>query len=261
MNFSLNLYNELYKRTLILWDYKFNIFMQFFMMTLIFVGASFILGQGTFRPEQVTPMLLGYIVWFYARVVITTTSSDMLSEAQIGTLEQMYMSPASPTVLLLNRMIAILLTSTVIVIVPTVLLMAGLHISFPFHWEGLLILVLTLVGLFGFSLILCGAALVFKQIDALADLLQNVLLFLTGSLLPVTSFPAWLTVIAQTLPTTQGILVLRSVVLQGESLPAAWNNGSLIWLIIHSSLYLCAGCGIFMLCERYARKKGSLGQY
>ncbi len=261
MSFSLTLYNELYKRLLILWDYKFNIFMQFFMMILIFVGASFILGGGSFRPALVTPMLLGYVVWFYARIVITTTSSDILSEAQIGTLEQMYMSPTSPTILLFDRMIATLLTSTVIVVLPATLLIAILGIHFPFRWEGLVIFALTLVGLFGFSLMLCGTALVFKQIDSLADLFQNVLLFLTGSLLPITSFPSWLAIIAQTLPTTQGILVLRAVVLQGQSLPAAWNNGSLVWLIINSCLYLCVGIVVFRVCERYAKQKGSLGQY
>ncbi|HEU5228026.1 MAG TPA: ABC transporter permease [Ktedonobacteraceae bacterium] len=261
MSFSLILYNETRKRMLILWDYKSNILTQIFMMILIFVGATFLIGGGQFHPDQITSMLLGYIVWYYARLVITNTSSEMLAESQIGTLEQIYMSPAHPAWILLARMFVLLLTSTVIVILPTILIATPLGIHFPFRWEGLVIFAITLVGLFGFALALSGAALVFKQIDTLADLIQNVLLFLTGSLVPITHFPQWLFVFAQTLPITQGISVLRNVVLDGQPLSVAWNNGSLLWLLVNSLIYLCIGRFAYVFCERYAKKKGTLGQY
>ena len=54
--------------------------------------------------------------------------------------------------------------------------------------------------------------------------------------------------IAKTLPSTQGIIVLRRVILDGQSLVAVWQDGSLGWLILHSALYfvgglLILGCG------------------
>ena len=261
MNFSLILYNEARKRTLILWDYKSNAFMQIFMMILIFVGATFLVGGGQFRPDQITSILLGYTVWYYARIVILNISSQMIGEAQIGTLEQIYMSPAHPAWILLARMFVLLFTSTVIVIIPTILIVTPLGIHFPFRWQGLIVFAITLSGLFGLALALAGAALVFKQINTLADLLQNVLLFLTGSLLPITHFPQWLFVVAQALPLTQGIFILRNVVLQGQSLTSTMSNGSLLWLSINSSIYLVAGWFIYIICERQAKLKGSLGQY
>ncbi len=243
MNFSLILYNEARKRTLILWDYKSNMLMQIFMMILIFVGATFLVGGGQLRTDQITSILLGYIVWYYARIVITSISSQMLGEAQIGTLEQIYMSPAHPAWILFARLLVLLFTSTVIVIIPTILL------------------VTPLVGLFGLALALAGAALVFKQIGTLADLFQNVLLFLTGSLLPITHFPPWLFIFSQMLPITQGIALIRNVVLQGEPLSAAWNNGSLFWLAMNSLAYLILGWFTYIICERRAKLRGSLGQY
>lgn len=261
MSFSLILYNEIRKRWLITLDYKSNIFTQIFMMVLIFVGAVFLIGGGQFNPVQISSMLLGYIVWYYARLVITNTSSEMLGEAQIGTLEQIYMSPARPEWVLLARMLVMLFMTTMIVILPTLLLATPLGISFPFRWEALPIFALILVGLFGFSLALAGAALVFKQVDTLADLIQNVLLFLTGSLLPITHFPQWLLLFAQALPLTQGIFVIRNVVLEHQSLLNAWSNGSMFWLVLNSSIYLVIGCFLYGICERYARFKGSLGQY
>jgi ABC-2 type transport system permease protein len=261
MNFSLILYNEARKRSLIMWDYKSNTFIQIFMMILIFVGATFLVGGGQFRPSQIASILLGYIVWYYARMVVTNISSQMVGEAQIGTLEQMYMSPFHPTVILLARLLVLLTSSTFIVIIPAILLIAPLGIHFPFRWEGLVIFAITLVGLFGLALVLAGAALVFKQIGSVADLLQNVLLFLTGSLLPITQFPHWLSFFAQLLPITQGIALVRDVVLNGQSLASVWNNGSLFWLCMNSLVYLVVGWCMYFACERQAKMRGSLGQY
>src|SRR5438477_7673169 len=114
MSFSLMLFNETRKRLLITWDYRSNILTQIFMMILLFTGAVFLIGGGQFNPAAITSMLLGYIVWYYARLVITNTSSEMLGEAQIGTLEQIYMSPAHPAIILLARMFCLLVMSTLI---------------------------------------------------------------------------------------------------------------------------------------------------
>jgi ABC-2 type transport system permease protein len=253
--------NEAYKRLLILWDYKFNIAAQLLTLSLIFIGASYFLGGGHFDAAQLPTMMIGYMVYFYARIIILSTGTDLVSEASAGTLEQMYMSPVATEWLLLGRMLAQLISTTILALIPATSLILLLHISIPLHWESLPVLGLTLAGLFGFTLVLTGLGLVFKQIDSAVDLIQNLLLFLTGSFVPVSLFPGWLEAIARTLPTTQGIIVLRSVTLQGQLLAEVWASGSLGWLIVHTCLYLCAGWLVFKLCERYARRLGSLGQY
>ena len=49
--------------------------------------------------------------------------------------------------------------------------------------------------------------------------------------------------------------------LSGHSLGTAWADGSLTYLLIHSTFYLLGGWLLFKSCERYARRRGSLGQY
>jgi ABC-2 type transport system permease protein len=254
-------FNETYKRLLILWDYRFNIITHLVTVGFIFIGATFFLGGGQFNAKQLPSLFLGYLVWFYARIVILTTSEDLMGEAQSGTLEQMYMSPVPSELLVLGRMLATLISTTVTVGLTSIALTFLLGIHIPVRGEGLPVLLVTLIGLFGFSLMLGGAALVFKQIEALADLLQNALLFLTGSLLPVSHFPNWLEAFTKTLPITEGIIVIRNVVLGGQSLLSAWADGSLIWLCINSALYLCAGWLLFKWCERIAKQQGSLSHY
>lgn len=253
--------NETYKRFLIIWDYKFNVLVQLLVIGIIFIGASFFLGNGQFNPQQLTVLFLGYIVWFYARIVIMSTGADLVGEAQAGTLEQMYMTPAPTETLVLGRVLATLLTTTIMVLLTSVALILILGIAIPWRWEGLVILALTMAGLFGFALILGGLTLIFKQVDSLADLIQNALLFLTGSLLPIAHFPPWLALIARTLPITDGIDVLRQVLLNKESLLDVWGNQSLIWLIVNSAIYLAIGWIIFKYSERVAKMQGSLSQY
>jgi ABC-2 type transport system permease protein len=258
---SLVIGNEMYKRLRILWAYRMNILTQVLTVGFIFIGVSYFIENGQLDPAPLASVLLGYLVWFYARIVIMSSSEDLMGEAHAGTLEQMYMSPVPAGLLLFARMVALLLSTTVIVMVPMTLLVVLLKIQVPLHWEEGVVLAITLLGLFGFTLALSGTALIFKQIDALADLVQNALLFLTGALLPVTRFPEWLTIITQTLPITQGIIVLREVALDQQSLGQTWANGSLIWLCVNSACYLVGGMLIFKLGEYIAKTQGSLGHY
>ncbi|HLI69633.1 MAG TPA: ABC transporter permease [Ktedonobacteraceae bacterium] len=257
----LALSNEIHKRILIAWNYKFNLMSQVVLVTVIFVGASFLLGKGQFNPNQLSTLFIGYIVWFYARITIMGTSMDLKDEAEAGTLEQTYMTPAPSEFLLLGRMLAMLFIATVMVLLASLVLLLLLHIPLSLSWAALPVLLLTLAGLLGFTLILGGATLVYKQIEGLADLIQNLLLFVTGSLLPVTDFPGWLATLARTLPITEGIEVLRQILLQGQSLSSTWSSGSLRGLVLNSVVYLSAGWLIFKWSEHIAKKQGTLGHY
>ncbi len=255
------MYNELYKRILISWNYKFDVIVQVIMVGTIFIGAAFLLGGGHFNSVQLSTLFIGYIVWFYARITVLSTSADLHGEAEAGTLEQTYMTPAPTEILVLGRMLAMLITATIMVLLVSVILLLLVHISFAPRWEAIPVLLLTLAGLFGFTLILGGATLVFKQVEGFADLIQNALLFLTGSLLPITNFPGWLAAIAKTLPITQGIEVLRQILLQGQSFASTWADGSLRGLLLNSAVYLIVGWLIFKGCERVAKQQGSLSHY
>ncbi|GHO43152.1 ABC transporter permease [Ktedonospora formicarum] len=255
------LYNETRKRFLIFWDYRFNVIVQLLTVMLIFVGVAFFFGRGSFNPQEMPELLIGYVVWFYARIVIIYTGADLVGEASAGTLEQMYMSPVPVEILLIGRMLAMLFTTTILVLFPTLILMGVLHIALPLRWESIPVILLTLLGFFGFTLILTGAGLVFKQVESLGDLAQNIMLFMTGALLPVSVFPSWLAFIAKTLPITQGIIVLREVLLTQTTLAEVWWNGDLTWLLFNSLAYCFIGWVIFKLCEQVARRQGTLGQY
>ena len=253
--------NEMRKGFLILWNYRFNSISELVVLMIGFIGIGFFRGDGQLEPALLAPMLLGYVMWFYAQVFISNMSYNLAEEAEAGTLEQMYMSPAPMGLILVGRVFAVLITASLQIFLVTALLMLLLNIRFPLYLAGLLVFLLTLFGLFGLSFFIAGLTLVFKHVSGVANLLINLLVLVNGTLLPVGKFPPWLAAFATTLPTTQGIIVLRNVLLDGQSLAEAWSDGSLPLLVVNSALYCALGWFFLKWCERIAKRQGTLGQY
>lgn len=254
-------FNETVKSLLIQWSYRFNLLMESIMLIFLFLGITFFVGNGELEPSRLPPSLLGFVVTFYAMLAISTMAYNLQQEAQQGTLEQWYMSPAPTSVVQFGRTLATFIVTTVTLLPVIIPLMWGLQIDLPWRWAALPIFLMILVGVYGFGFLVGGAVLLFKQIGPLANMVQNLLLFLNGSFVPLERFPDWLAAVAYTLPTSQGIVLLRRIVLDDESLFVLWQDGSLRWLSLHSGLYLLIGLLVFGYAERVAKRRGLLGQY
>jgi len=252
---------ETWKGMMIQWSYKFNTLMGMLSLSLIFLGINFMLGNGQLNQQILASTLLGYLIWYYAIIAIDNMSFALRDEMQCGQLEQLYMSPAPAQVLLLGRGFSNLIIATIMVSVMAAVMIVLFGIPMPMRVAGVPVFALTLIGLYGFGYALGGATLVFKQTGPLASLLINALLFINGAILPVDRLPAWLQTAAKLLPTTQGIILLRSVILDGKPLGATWADGSLELLVLHSLFVFVLGWMVYRLCERVAKRKGSLGQY
>lgn len=252
---------ETHKGLLLLWDYRFNLLMETIIICCVFVGLNVLLGHGDLPQDQLATTLLGYIIWLYTFMAVSNMGWSLREELQSGTLEQMFMSPASPQVLMVGRSLAAFLTTSVTILMISVILVPLLGIQIPLRAEGVIVLACTIAGLWGLGFIVGGATLLFKQVESLAYLMQYGVMFLNGSLLPVDQFPPGVAAVARIIPGTQGIIVLRRVLLEGQSLAATWRTGDLPALAFHSGVFFGIGWIIFTICERTARRRGTLGQY
>lgn len=255
------IFNEAYKSLLIQWSYRFNLLMESIMLIFLFLGITFFVGNGELDPTRLPPSLLGFVVTFYAMLAISTMAYNLQQEAQQGTLEQWYMSPAPTSIVQFGRTLATFIVTTVTLLPVVIPIMWGFQIELPWRWAAVPVFLIVLLGVYGFGFFVGGAALLFKQIGPLANMVQNMLLFLNGSFVPVERFPDWLAAVAYTLPTSQGIILLRRIILDDESLIVLWRDGSLLWLTVHSTIYLAIGLIVFSYAERLAKRRGLLGQY
>lgn len=258
---TLAFYNETRKGLLLIWDYKFSMITQIVMFGMIFLGITFLMGDGSFDPSRTGSILVGYLVWFFYNLAINDLSWNLMEETRTGTLEQMMMTPAPTGLVVLGRGFARLVFSIAMLVLLGGSMILLLNVQLTFKPAAAFLFVLTLIGVYGFGFAIAGITLVVKQVGTLANVLGNLLLFLNGTLLPISKLPDWLAAISRTLPTTQGIVMLRRVMLGGDNLATMFVDGSLFYLLIHSAIYLVLGWTIFKWCERVAKRKGTLGQY
>lgn len=253
--------NETRKGLIILWDYKFSVVIQLFGIFMVLLGIMFFAGQGEITDEQVASTLLGFIITFYAMETLSNMSWALMNEAQSGTLEQMYMSPAPSQLIVLGRSFASIISATIQLIIMLIVLIPLFGVRFNFTLDAIVILIITQIGLLGFGYVMGGLTLIFKQIGPLANIMQNIVLITNGTFLPVTMMPTWMAFTVKLIPSTLGIIALRHIVLDGMTLSDLINDGTLLILTGHSVATFVIGWFGFSLCERIARRQGSLGQY
>jgi ABC-2 type transport system permease protein len=252
--------NEIHKGLRIAWYYKFNALTEFANHGFTFIGTLFLMNFGSINTMNVASALIGYIFYVYALEVLNSSNNFML-ERKSGTLEQMYMSPKLPAIIFLGNILATVLWNTAMIAVLCGIIMLIFSIAIPFNFAAIPVLCLTLTGLLGVGLAIAGVALIHKNITGFLNLTTNVLFYINGAMLPIENFPHWLQFISNLLPVTQGIIVIRKVILDGQTLASTWQDGSLGLLIIHTIIYFVAGWLIFAWCERRAKQLGTIGQY
>ena len=254
--------NEIRKGLQISWSYRINFLLDMAVFSLIFFFLSFMMGDGEVdRFETRSSYLLGWLVSMYAFSAISNMGYAIREETVTGTFEQMMMAPVPPSILILARSVASLLTSTIVVVIVGTMLSIAMGIDLPLRLAGLPVFILTMMGLFAFGFVIAGLTILFKRMEMLGNMIANLLLLLNGTFVAVDKFTEWLAAVARMLPTTQGLIVLRRVMLDGDSLVTVWKDGALPELILHSTVFFAIGVLIYMYCERVARRRGTLGHY
>lgn len=226
----------------------------------VFYGSRLIAGIGVERSPQLsrsaTEAIAGYLLWFLSLFAIDSMSQNIAEEAQTGTLEQFYLSRWNFSVMLFLRFVAAFLSSLAILTPLLVLMILSTGALFAIQLGKILpIILLTAIGLCGMGYMLGALTLIFKRIGNAMTLVQFGLLFLC--LPPVEQLPRTLQYAALTLPLTQGIKLLRSVMLSDSHIGV---NG-VAFLVLTSGIYLVAGLAVFRTAEGVAKRKGLLGHY
>ncbi|MBV7337952.1 ABC transporter permease [Chloroflexi bacterium TSY] len=261
MTWLLILLNEIYKDLLLKWNYKLGQIGVLFFYAFLYVAHSFLVGDGRFAAGATAGSFIGYTVWYYFRQINVSMTATLRNEAQTGTLEQRYMSPAPSGLVQLGRTMSTLVLITIFALIITFPLLFLLRIDIPFRLGALPVFGLTLVGLYGFGFLMGGATLLFKRIGNLLFLFQIMILYANGTFVPLDQLPRWLATLSWSLPTTQGIALLRNVLVEDHSIGSTFVDGSLFWLTLNSLVYFVIGWFLFAWCEKSAKRRGTLGHY
>ena len=224
----------------------------------IFLGFKYFAVD--FGGDGATSLLLGYLLWTYAMFAINDSAEAISNDIHTGILEQIYTSPFPPLTITIVRSIASFLNATIINAVIMVLALITVKVSLDTLVLGYSILVLLpmLIGLYGFGLILGGFTLIFVRTGQLGQILNFVLLFLGGVVIPISSMPSAIRPILALIPLSSATNYIREIVASSYFTILSWEY--LKYLLLNGVLALIGVC-CFKYMNHIVRSKGNLGKY
>jgi ABC-2 type transport system permease protein len=202
---------------------------------------------------------VGLSVLRMVQTSLTSFSSKLRSEQTSGTFEALLASPVSPSVVVLGSASFEILRALVAGLVTLgVAVLFGVRFNVgPGSVVGILVGLPALMATFAaVGVAVAACAVIFKQITALLALITTGIALLAGIYFPTDVLPGVLKVVAEALPFTWGIDVLRSALLQGEL--ASTRLGMLVGFAVVS---LPLSLWFFSLSIDRARREGSLTQF
>jgi ABC-2 type transport system permease protein len=220
---------------------------------ILFVGFLWGLSGSLIIKEN---LFIGFMFWYFASTVISEGSMSISEEKQTGTFEQLLLKPANIILILSIRTIVWFIFTTIKVIILLFIVYITLQIDIKFNYKIIPILIITLVGLYGFGMILSASTLLFTKTASFESIISYLFLFFTGGLIPLEQLPKNISYIAQALPLTKGIELAQNIVNNINI-----NFYDIISLIINSLVYLFIGIFCFRISYHKSQVNGLNSQY
>ncbi|MBU9723730.1 MULTISPECIES: ABC transporter permease [Bacillaceae] len=234
-----------------------NTIAMIFTFYIIFLGMFFgiqIVGDPSTQDANIQYVIVNYIFWFLAMMIINSVGWQITGEAMRGTLEQLSMSPMGIWKIMMMRLVAstIINFTIIVVLLYSSMLTTGQWLNIDVV-SLMPILILTLISMFGLGFIIAGISIILKQVEAFLQILQFILAGLTFVPLTVAPFLAYF-------PFVKGVDLVRSIMIDGTTLSQI-GTGDFLILGFNAVFYLLLGLVFFIYCERFAMKKGLLSHY
>lgn len=258
------------KELIILTRYPVNFvasFAQVFFIVAIFTLAGLAFSRdGASGSTSSGIVVYGFVLFMFLSDTLWTIGFNIRNEQRQGTLEQLYLSPASKFASLISRVTNLLVWTGLMVSAAVLFMRAMLGGNLPAHNLGLalFILVLSLSGTFGIGFAFAALTLRIREAaNTMTTLLQFGFMIFSAMFFPFSALPDWLLVISRLIPVSYSVDAFRSTLLgYPEGFPElAPINTEITIIALFGLLMPIIGFYLYRLAEIRARKTGSLGEY
>ncbi|MCK6624769.1 MAG: ABC transporter permease [Anaerolineae bacterium] len=210
-------------------------------------------------------VMYGFIIFIFLNETLWTIGYNIRREQKQGTLEQLYLSPASKSASLVSR-VTVTLVWTGLLSLASFWLVSVIAGRVPVHNLplGLLILVLSLSGMFGVGFAFAALTLrVRETAQTIANFLQISFIILCAPFFPFSVLPTGVQIISRLLPLSYSVDALRSTLLNyPPGFPElAPMEVELVIVIVFGLLMPWLGFWLYRCEEDRARRSGSLSEY
>ncbi|MGH3278165.1 MAG: ABC transporter permease [Trebonia sp.] len=226
-------------------------------------GTSYILFRLLIEGGHVTAQMVGLTLpglvlgYAFAAAAALQGAGDIAEEVLGGTLEQSQLSPARPSLLLAGRLIGLAGLGLAGAVVLGLVFGFGFGVHYTIRPDVLVPLLLTILDGLGYALLMTALVLRVASTGAIVHVFNMAIMFFGGMTIPVSAFPHGVEIFARFVPTTLGVEAVNTT-LAGRGLGAAWSDGTLPWLIVHTVALGALGWITYLHTLRRARREGGL---
>lgn len=261
------------KQLIIMTRYPVNFIVSFatvFIIILMFAFATMMFSRGGAESggedgQTGAIMMFGFILFMFLSDTLWTIGYNVRWEQYEGTLESLYLTPASKFASLVSR-VTISLVWTGLNVLAAVLFVQYVLGRLPFHNLGLAgyILVMTLAGTFGFGFAFAAYTLLVKESAQMtANFLQFALLVLCGMFFPFSVLPPVVRFVSHLIPLSYAVDAFRSTLMgYPPGFPELLPIGQELVIVTGFGLLMpLAGYVLYKAAERKVRVDGSLAEF
>jgi ABC-2 type transport system permease protein len=244
-------------------------FVQVFLIVIILTLAGLMFSPNGVRSEGNSAtaglVVYGFILFMFLSDTLWSIGYNVRREQKQGTLEQLYLSPASKFLTMLSRIALTLIWTGSLCLLSAVLMSVMLgRLPFANLPLGLLILALALSGTFGTGFAFAAVTLRVREAgQTLANLAQFAFMVLCAPFFPFSALPEWLRNVSRFIPLSYGVDAFRSTLMgYPNGYPELAPIGVEIAIVAAFGLLMpVLGFWLYQQEENRARKKGSLSEY
>ncbi len=208
-------------------------------------------------------LTIGALLWTFLSVLFNEIAMSIAFERWEGTLEYTFMAPVSR----LTHLMGVSLYALTYSLFRVVAVLGGLAlmIDLPFQWSQLpgvaIVLAVSSVAFVGLGLIAATLPLMSPERGAEAtNILQGVLLLISGIYYPIDVLPAWLQPFAWLSPATYALRASRQLLgLEGNQVASLADvTPDLLRLVLLGVILVPFGLWVFNKAEHWAKRVGKL---
>jgi ABC-2 type transport system permease protein len=207
-------------------------------------------------------VVIGWFVFMYLDNSIWAIGNNFRWEQMSGTLEPLFSTPVPRISILLGAAISDTIQGTLqsMILLSICTMLFGLEYSLLAILPTIIILTLMVIALYGFSFMLAGLILVFKDPSVLTEMISEMTFMVSPINYPVNALPRSAQFAAYLLPTTIGIITIREIAINGVVELLSFTQ-TLVGLGILAVCFWMIGIAVFRYAEKWTKQRGHMGGF
>ncbi|MEO0115626.1 MAG: ABC transporter permease [candidate division WOR-3 bacterium] len=252
-----------YKILLFFWA----IFPLIWVIPYIFQGKALVGGMASGPFAQLTGtenyiafVLIGAMVSTYIFSGLWGVGNSLREETYWGTLEYIIVAPTSLLVILIGKTLAEFLYATVMVAFQATLatIFFGLNLTLNKLFPLMMIVVLLVIGFYGFAIAFAGFTLLIKEVHGWVHTLEWVFFLFSPIRYPVEVNPIT-KIVSAFIPLTYALVAIRAIILLNKNVVNLWQI--VLILLIMDVVLIGGGYLLFNKLEFRTKKAGTMSEY